>query len=192
LFATANGDADTKKAGAETASNSDSEPWDGKSDGDNDNEAEAITTASAEAITTASIIPGHKIELIDGHNKTWATTVVIDIEPKMPDDWHEDGRAGDYILVRGGTKQSGTENGMKAMIVATKWNDVQLFKKPPKRKKVTDYQKFPGILQFDWMFFDRDIAPADLMRTEEFLVDVQHVKTKTVKAKKQTKASTKD
>jgi hypothetical protein len=180
LFATADKDADTKKSGAATATHSDSDS--GESDGDNGKgaEAEAITT-------TASMIPGQKIELIDGDGKTWATTIVIDVEPKMPDDWHKDAKAGDYILVRGGLRlPASTLNGTKPMTIATNWKDVKLFKKPPKRSKVTDYQRYPGILQYDWAFFDRDITPAALMRAEEFLVDVQHSRAKKGKVKGET------
>ena len=143
----------------------------------------------AEAVITAPIIVGQKISLIDGHGKTWATTFVIDIEPAMPPDWHEDGKIGEYILVRGGVAlPAATANGAKPMSVASNWLKVKLFKMPPKRKKVKDYLKYPGVLQHDWAFFDRDITPASLMRTEEFLVDLQHVQTKTVKAKKVAKA----
>ena len=147
----------------------------------------------AEAVITAPIIVGQKISLIDGHGKTWATTFVIDIEPAMPPDWHEDGKIGEYILVRGGVAlPEATANGANPMSVASNWLSVKLFKKPPKRKKVTDYLKFPGILQHDWAFFDRNITPGSLMRTQEFLVDLQHVRKKIVKAKKETKASTEE
>jgi hypothetical protein len=184
LFATADEAADTKKAGAVTPTPSDSDS------SDTDDEV-----PEKEAVNTPAPIAGQKIELIDGHQKTWATTFVIDVEPKMPSDWHKDGNTGDYILVRGGVKigpDSQGAQGAKPMTVASGWTSVKLFKKPKERKKLPDYQKFPGILQHDWSFFDRDITPSALMRIEEFLVDVQHIRNKPAKiakAKKETKTS---
>ena len=129
-----------------------------------------------ETITTASLIPGQKISLIDGNRQTWATTFVVDVEPEMPSDWPDEAKAGDYILVRGGVRlPASTVNGSKPMKVSSNWRTVKLFPKPLTRDKITGYQTYPGVLQHDWAFFQRDMTPACLMRTEEFLVDLQHV-----------------
>jgi hypothetical protein len=152
---------------------------------ESDKEDKEVTQeADKEDIETDAIIAGHKVELIDGDGKTWAQTFVIDGEPVLPAEWHKSGQVGDYILVRGGMRQNAdTGDGSKPMAVASRWNSVKLFKKPAKRKKIKDYLQYPGILQSDWAFFDRDITPADLMRHMEFLVDLQHVKAKTAPVK---------
>jgi hypothetical protein len=184
LFATAAEAADNKKAGGATPTPSDLDT--------SDPDSENSEPAEEEAVNTPAPIAGQKIELIDGHQKTWASTFVVDVEPKMPSDWHQDGKTGDYILVRGGLRTGSASQGAKPMKVATNWNAVKLFKKPKERKKILDYLKYPGVLQHDWSFFDRDITPSALMRTEEFLVDVQHVRYMPVKAKRPRKTSKED
>ena len=112
LCATADEDAGTSNGGAvaETPSEMDS----------SDTSESDKEEVEAEAVITAPIIVGQKISLIDGHGKTWATTFVIDIEPKMPPDWHADGKIGEYILVRGGVAlPEATANGVKPMSVAS-------------------------------------------------------------------------
>jgi hypothetical protein len=160
---------------------------------DNKAKSDDDDAGEEEAADTVSVINGQKVELIDGHMETWATTFVIDAEPAFPKDWHRDAKVGEYILVRGGIPLPAKVRGSKPMVVASRWNDVELFKKPGHRKRIKKYINYPGVLQFNWKFFQDDITPADLMRTEEFLVDLQHIKalkpTKT-KGKKEKTAIT--
>ena len=113
---------------------------------------------------------GTKVNLRDGNGHKFATTMVLQSEMKI-DNPQFPGEMADYVLVRGGINNTPTD-GSKTLKLTVGWENVILWKKT---KKNTPYAQWPGVLQKDFNPSKGDMGTKELMRLEDFLIDVQHL-----------------
>ena len=140
-------------------------------DEDNDSEDKEATDEEEEKeVELVKMVVGMRVKLRDGGESIFATTTILDLEPKPANTFP--GSRGDYVLVRGGQVKPSLSK-KTAMQVVSGWEKTNLFLKP-KGKKQVPYSKYPGILKSDWSLYTEDMSPGDLMKVDQFLIDRQH------------------
>jgi hypothetical protein len=127
--------------------------------------------ADADEVDVSALVPGLRVVLIDGAEKKFANTTILDMEPKPTKGFP--GKLGDMVMVRGGlTKPNFPKR--SAMQVVSGWEKTAMWAKVGK-KTPSKWEDYPGILGANWSFFTQDMTPGNLMKLDSFLIDRRHI-----------------
>jgi hypothetical protein len=147
---------------------------DAKSDGeDYSSSSDADKDADADEVDVAALVPGLRVVLIDGAEKKFANTTILDMEPKPTKGFP--GRLGDMVMVRGGHNKVGFPK-KTAMQVVSGWEKTAMWAKAKAGKNTpSKWEDYPGVLAANWTFFTQDMTPGNLMKLDCFLIDRRHI-----------------
>jgi hypothetical protein len=150
---------------------------DAKSDGeDYSSSSDADKDADADEVDVPALVPGLRVVLRDGAEKPFATTTILDIEPKPTKGFP--GKVGDMVMVRGGQNKPGFPK-KTAMQVVSGWEKTAMWSKARGGKHApSSWEDYPGILAANWAFFTQDMTPGNLLKLECFLIDRAHLYVK--------------
>ena len=130
----------------------------------------------SDTVDVAALVPGQRVMLRDGADKAFATTTILDLEPKPAKGFP--GKVGDMVMVRGGQSKSGFPK-KQAMQVISGWEKTAMWSKAKGgRQAPSSWEDYPGILAANWAFFTQDMTPGNLMRLDCFLIDRRHIYVK--------------
>jgi hypothetical protein len=145
----------------------DGDEEDYSSSGDDDKDADA------DEVDVPALVPGLRVVLIDGAEKKFANTTILDMEPKPTKGFP--GRLGDMVMVRGGHNKVGFPK-KTAMQVVSGWEKTAMWSKARGGKNTpSKWEDYPGILAANWAFFTQDMTPGNLMKLDSFLIYRRHI-----------------